>query len=164
MIFAIFLAWHVFAAEILDTEMSPQEKKQTGVYKLDDKQKAALQQWIDAHYQKRGTVAPTQISGCHPTLSENLMQSRYLRLSDNTLWHVRPEDITIAQGWITPAEIIVTQSTNPFFPYKLTNKTTGSSILARKTDKLPPKGAPPLAPENNEEWVIPSSKPEKTTP
>lgn len=136
---SFFAAWHIFAAEALDTQMSPEEKKQTGVYKLDDNQKAALQQWIDAHYQKRadGETSDKKISGKNPILSENLMNSRFLRLSDNTLWSVRAEDVPIAQGWITPVEIVITQSSDPFFPYRLTNKLTGSSILARKVESLP---------------------------
>ena len=140
MILAFFFAWHVLAAEALDTDMSPQEKKQTGVYKLDDSQKAALQQWIDAHYEKRSedeTNAAT-LTGKNPTLSENLMNSRFIKLSDNTLWSIRPEDVPITQAWITPVEIIVTQSGDPFFPNRLTNKLTGSSVFARKIDKIPP--------------------------
>jgi hypothetical protein len=155
--FVLIAAWHIFAAEALDIEMTDQEKKQTGVYKLDDRQKASLQKWIDNHYDKKSNVSEAEkqpITGSHPTLSENLMESRYLRLSDNTLWNVRREDVLIAQGWITPSEIIITQSTDPFFPKKLTNKVTGSSVLARKVDKLPPQESPQLAPSKNQE-VIP---------
>lgn len=165
MIFALLAAWNIFAAETLDTDMTAQEKKQTGIYKLDDQQKAALQQWINAHYQKKTEEAAAEqpISGKNPTLSENLMNSQYLRLSDNTLWSVRPQDVPIAQGWITPVEILVTQSTNPFFPTKLTNKLTGSSILVRKVDKLPPASSPPIAPENSGK-LIPGGPAKKPTP
>ncbi|MBI5273107.1 MAG: hypothetical protein HY861_03905 [Chlamydiia bacterium] len=146
MFLALIAAWHVLAAEILDTDMNAQEKKATGVYKLTDKEKAALQQWIDTKYQKKAEGEDSApVTGKHPTLSENLMGSKYLRLSDNTLWSVRPEDVPIARGWITPVEIIITQSTDPFFTYKLTNKLTGSSVLVRKVDKLP---AGPSAPTN----------------
>lgn len=152
MILALIAAFHIFAAEVLDTEMNAQDKKSTGIYKLTDKEKASLQQWIDAKYQKRKSsetsAAEPMVKGIHPTLSENLMNSQYLRLSDGTLWNVRPEDVPIAQAWITPVPIVVSQSTNPFFSYKLTNKISGSSVLARKADKLPQTGSPPLAPKS----------------
>ena len=153
---SILIAFHLFAVEVLDAEMSAIDKKTTGVYKLSDKEKAAFQHWIDAHYQKRPETADSStspqpiIKGVHPTLSENLKNSQYLRLSDGTLWNVRPEDVPLAQAWITPVEIIVSQSTNPFYPYKLTNKVSGTSILARKVESLPPQNSPPLAPKNSE--------------
>jgi hypothetical protein len=60
---------------------------------------------------------------------------------------VRPEDVPIAQSWITPAEIVVSQSTSAFYPYKLTNKVSGSSILARRAEKLPQASPQPPAPK-----------------
>jgi hypothetical protein len=152
MICISLLALSLFGAEILDHDMNTQDQKITGVHKLSDKEKAALQKWIDLHYQKKPEVASaepppsTPLKGAHPTLSENLMNSHYLRLSDGTLWNVRPEDVPIAQAWITPVEIMVSQSSNPFYPYRLTNKVSGTSILVRKVDKLPSSGSPQLAP------------------
>jgi hypothetical protein len=149
MIFAMLATFHIFAANVLDTEMSQEDKKNTGINKLSSSEKAALQQWIDANYQKKSSDSLSgsqQIKGLYPTLSENLMKSQYLRLSDGTLWNVRPEDVPIAQAWITPVEIVVSQSSNPFFPYKLTNQVSGTSILARKADKLPQQSAPSLSP------------------
>ena len=149
MIFAMLATFQIFAVNVLDTEMSQEDKKSTGINKLSDSEKAALQQWIDANYQKKGAESLSgsqQVKGIYPTLSENLMKSQYLRLSDGTLWNVRPEDVPIAQSWITPVQIVVSQSTNPFFPYKLTNQVSGTSILARKTDKLPQQSSPQLSP------------------
>jgi hypothetical protein len=135
----------------LDSEMSDQDKQNTGLYKLSDKEKTALQQWIDANFQKKsamgGTAATQGVKGGTPTLSENLLNSQYLRLSDGSLWNVRPEDVPIAQSWITPAEIVVSQSTSAFYPYKLTNKVSGSSILARRAEKLPQASPQPPAPK-----------------
>ncbi len=140
-----------FAAAALDSEMSEQDRKNTGVYKLSDKEKAALQQWIDANFQKKGAVGesapPQNVKGGTPTLSENLLNSQYLRLSDGTLWNVRPEDVPIAQSWITPVEIVVSQSSSAFYPYKLTNKVSGTSILVRKADKLPQASPSPPPPQ-----------------
>ena len=149
MIFAMLATFQIFAANVLDTEMSQEDKKSTGINKLSDSEKTALQQWIDANYQKKGAESLSgsqQVKGIYPTLSENLMKSQYLRLSDGTLWNVRPEDVPIAQSWITPVQIVVSQSSNPFFPYKLTNQVSGTSILARKADKLPQQSSPQLSP------------------
>jgi hypothetical protein len=140
MVLFIFAAWHIFAAEALDIQMTPEEKKQTGIYKLDDTQKAALQQWIDTNYtKKQEVVEAAPITGKNPILSENLMSGKYIRLSDSTLWQIKPEDVPIAQAWITPVEILKTQSSDPFYTIKLTNKLTGTSILARQVDSLPQK-------------------------
>lgn len=151
MIAAICFAFCLFAAGSIDSEMSSTEKKATGIYKLNDQEKMALQQWINAHYQKKVSKDAgalfNPVKGVNPTLSENLMNSQYLRLSDGTLWNVRVEDVPIAQAWITPVEITVSKSENPFYPYKLTNQVSGTSILVRKADKLPPAGSPPLAPD-----------------
>jgi len=141
---ALIAAFHILAAEALDIDMSSEDRKSSGIYKLNDSEKAALQRWIDANYQKKPgvpTASSTPIAKLHPMLSENLMNSHYLKLSDGSLWHIFPEDIPIAQGWITPVEIIITQSTNPLFPYKLTNKVSGSSVSAEKAEALPSPSA-----------------------
>jgi len=161
MIFALILL--AAATTAFDADMTADEKKTTGIYKLNEKEKSALQQWIDTNYQKKVAVKPTKPAATKsglPTLSENLMNSKYLRLSDGTLWQVRPEDVPIAQGWITPAEIEVGQSTNPFFPSKLTNKISGSSVFVRKADKLPTQGKEPLSPTENR-TIPPPQPPQK---
>jgi len=122
----------LFAEEALDLNMTAQERKQTGVYKLTSKEKAALQRWIDAHYDQRSTpFATAEIPKEHAVLTENLYNGRYIRLSDQTLWEIRPSDINLTLGWITSVEIIVTRSNNPDYPYKLTNSLTGSSVYAK---------------------------------
>ncbi|MBS0625471.1 MAG: hypothetical protein JSS32_05420 [Verrucomicrobia bacterium] len=125
----------LLATETLDYDMTKQERKQTGVYKLSDKEKAALQRWIDNHYEKRSQPLEGAISGKHATLQENLQNGKYIRLSDNSLWNVHPQDTPISQGWITPVDILVTQSGDSNYPYKLTNSVTGSSIRARHVDQ-----------------------------
>jgi hypothetical protein len=140
MMLSLLVALRLFAVEMLDTDMSSEDKKKTGVYKLNTQEKAALQQWIDLHYQKRTTPEEknaNKVTGKHPSLDQNLLNGKYVHLNDGSLWNIRPEDVPIVQGWITEVEIVVSQSTNPFFPYKLTNSVTGSTVLARKVDKLP---------------------------
>ncbi len=131
----------LLAAELLDHNMSTQERKKTGVYKLTDKEKATLQQWIDTHYEKRSAPLEQEGADQRAALQENLNNGTYIRLANGTLWNIRPADVNIAQGWITAVDILISQSGDPTYPYKLTNSLTGSSILARRADKLPPRSS-----------------------
>jgi hypothetical protein len=137
----------LLATEVLDFEMDPSEKKQTGVSKLNDKEKAELQCWIDTFYVRRlEPLAAKSPINKKAYIEENLHSGQYIHLSDHTYWNIRLTDTPISQGWITPVEILVSQSNDPDYPYKLTNSVTGSSVLARKVDKVPPSPIPPPAP------------------
>ena len=118
--------------------MTAQEKKETGVYKLTEPQKASLQQWIDNHYEKRAAPLATKAAKSRPVVSEVLQNGRYLRLSDGSLWNVRSEDTPISQSWITAVELIISPSSDPDYPSKLTNSLTGSSVRAKKVEKISP--------------------------
>jgi hypothetical protein len=72
-----------------------------------------------------------------PILQENLKNGSYIRLSDGSLWNIRPEDAPITQGWITPVEINATPSGDKDYPYTLTNSLTGSSVKAKKVTSVP---------------------------
>jgi hypothetical protein len=134
---AICLSFSLLAAEVLDFDMTPAEKKQTGVGKLSTKQKVALQHWIDNHYVKRDVPLANNLPKQRPVISELIQNGRYLRLSDNTLWAIAPKDTSITQGWVTPVEIIVGPSGDSDYPYKLTNTLTGSVVRAQKVDQVP---------------------------
>jgi hypothetical protein len=136
--FTLLIAmFHVIAAETLDHEMTPQERKKTGVSKLTDKEKASLQQWVDTHYEKRGApLGQDETVEQRSLLQEVLRNGSYIRLANGTLWNINPDDTNISQGWITPVDILVTQSGDPAYPYKLTNSLTGSALRARKVDKI----------------------------
>ena len=127
----------LFGSEILDHNMNGSEKKKTGVYKLSDKEKSLLQKWIDTHYEKRNKPLPQEGKDKHAILQETLRNGRFIRLSDQTLWEISPEGSPIAQWWITPVEIIVSQSSESEYPYLLTNSLTESSLKAKKIESLP---------------------------
>jgi hypothetical protein len=136
----IFFLAALLAVEPLDLEMTPQDKKKTGVFKLRDNEKASLQQWIDSRYEKRAEPLALQAKpSAKPFLSENYYNGQYIRLSDGSLWNIRPQDTPITQGWITSVEILIAPSSDPDYPYKLTNTLTGSSVLAKKASELPKK-------------------------
>lgn len=132
MLFALAAA-SLLAVQPLDFDMTADEKKQTGVFKLTDKEKAALQNWVDNNYTKRPEPLQPSAKTKGATLQENLRSGSYIRLSDNSLWQIHPQDRAITQSWITPVEIVVSQSGDPNYPYKLTNTLTGSSVRAQKT-------------------------------
>lgn len=133
----IFLA-ALLAVEPLDIEMTPQDKKKTGVFKLRDHEKATLQQWIDSRYEKRSEpLAQRSAPIVKPSISENFQNGAFIKLSDGSLWNIRPQDTPITQGWITSVEIMIAPSKDPEYPYKLTNTLTGSSVLAKKASALP---------------------------
>ncbi|MES2274277.1 MAG: hypothetical protein V4487_08825 [Chlamydiota bacterium] len=138
-----FIAFSLLAAEALDFDMTPDEKKKTGINKLSDKEKASLQNWIDNNYAKRNQPIQKGVVE-RGTLQENLKSGRYLRLSDGSIWNIHPGDISVTQGWITPVDIIVTQSSDSNYPYKLTNSVTGSSVRAKKVESIP--ASPPMPP------------------
>lgn len=121
-------------------EMTPQEKKKTGVFKLREHEKETLQLWIDNHYEKRSeplVMAQTPQKVSKPSISENFNNGKFIRLSDDSLWEIRDQDRPITQSWITSVEIKIAPSQNPDYPYQLTNTLTGSSVLAKKASELP---------------------------
>lgn len=134
---AVLASLSLLAAQLLDFDMTREEQKATGVYKLTDNQKQALQRWIDRHYTRREEPLVENANHAPAVLSENLQNGRYIRLSDRTTWEINPNDTALTQGWITPAEIIISQSGDSNYPYKLTNSLTGSSVKARKVSRVP---------------------------
>lgn len=127
----------VVGAEVLDIDMTPEEQKATGISKLNAKQKAALQHWIDANYEKRSEPIAADEKEMRSELEENLRNGAYIRLKNGTLWQIYPNDTNISFGWISAVTIIITKSGDPEYPYKLTNSLTKSSVKARKVTAIP---------------------------
>ncbi len=126
--------WHfVVVAALAFDAMSQEELKETGVAKLNIEERRALREWIEEHSAKK-VVAQNKNAG--PTIQEVLQNGRYVRLSDKSLWEIDPADTPITQSWITPSEIKVSESTDSEYPYSLTNSLTGSSVRAKKAQKV----------------------------
>jgi len=128
---------HILAAETLDFEMDRDAKRKTGIYKLTEKEKGELQKWIDTHFAKRDKPATESSQRTRSMLEENLHGGSYIRLANKTLWSVSPQDANIAQGWITPIDIIVTKSGDSEYPYHLLNTVTGSYVRAKPAQTVP---------------------------
>jgi hypothetical protein len=141
----IFLTYLVLAAAAIDTDMTREEQKVTGLHKLSKKEKKALQAWISDHYVAQGVPTPRSVKSQtkHPLVEENLQSGRYIRLTDETIWEINPSDVTITQGWLGPTEIIVTQTSDSEYPYVLTNQLSGASVRARRLTRVPLPSAKP---------------------
>lgn len=153
----------LLTAPSFDSEMTKQEKKETGVSKLSRKEKKSLQAWIDGHYSAQGVPTPPGVKTPvkRPLVEENLQSGHYIQLTDKTIWEIHPQDIPITQGWLSPSEIVVTQTGNEEYPYTLTNSQTGSSVRARKVSEVP-KASKTQAPKTNPPSTQPAPSQNKT--
>lgn len=123
------------ATELLDLEMSRDDKRKTGVHKLTEKQKGSLQEWIDNHYEKRAEPLAIPKPLKKPTVAQLEYNDKdtVIHLSDTTHWKIRPKDAPVAKGWINPdVGIIVHKSSDSDYPILLTNPLSGSSVHAKE--------------------------------
>ncbi len=127
------LAMIIAAAIAFDAQMTDEEKEKTGIARLSFEERIALQDWIEERSSKK-IVAQGKKTG--PVLQEVLKNGRYVRLSDNSLWEIDPNDTPITQSWITAVEVKVNLNTNSEYPYNLTNTLTGSIVKARKAQSI----------------------------
>lgn len=127
---------HFILAAVIafDAPMTKEEQKATGIAKLNLEERMALREWIEEHYTKKMVVQ----KNTSPILQEVLKGGRFIRLSDSSLWEIDPSDTPITQSWITPTEIKIGQSTDPEYQYTLTNHLTGSTVRAKKAQKVAP--------------------------
>lgn len=122
----------LLASQVIEMDMDAIDKKNTGIYKLSDQEKTKLNQWIEDRYQKKISAAPKNNVLTPPTVSEIIRNGQALRLSDNSLWQIHPQDTLISGEWISAAPIQIEKTNDPKYPYKLTNTLTGSSVRAKK--------------------------------
>jgi len=124
-----------FLSVSLESKMTPEELKETGVLRLSSKERSSLQNWIASNYSKKTSKKKEK----KPVLEENLKNGHYIRLSDKTLWEINPSDTPITQGWISAVEIDVTHSGDIDYPYTLTNTLTESSVGAKSAKSISSK-------------------------
>ncbi len=131
--FDSLFAYKSMLTNISISDMSQDQQKNTGLDKLTDKEKMALQEWISQNYAQK----PGSSKSANPSISEVLGNGQYVKLTDGTIWKINPSDTPITQGWITPVDIIVTKSGDPNYPYTLTNSLTGSAVRAQSVKEIP---------------------------
>ncbi len=121
----------------LDSVMSKDEQKKTGVDTLTPRQKIELEIWLNKNFQLRQVATTTQAKEQPLFLSINIDNGQKIELTDGSIWEVDPEDYPTSQIWISPIPIKVVPSNNTDYPFLLVNKTTGVSIKVRKTEAQP---------------------------
>ena len=119
-----------FSLILLDQEMSPEQQKKSGISKLTEAEQRHLEEWLDDHFVKK-SESEKKIFGEKLYVSEIINGGQRLRLSNNSLYELAPEDWIHAQAWITSAEVQVTHSPNEYYPFTITNPSSGYSVKAR---------------------------------
>ena len=117
----------VFAADTpnkilsLNKIMTKTEQDRTGVSKLSAKEKAALEEWLTDFVigiaAQKSNVYPGV--GQEHWVKETVDSGAFIRLEDNSLWEISPIDTINTILWLPIDNIIVIESTNALYPYKL---------------------------------------------
>jgi hypothetical protein len=121
---------------ILDDVMSRDDQRKTGVSTLTIGQKLALESWLNKNFvlkPKEQTPQPQP----ELSLSINIDNGQKLRLSDNSLWEIAPNDVQTAAVWITPFPVQIKSSGDPDYPCLLVNLNSGMSVKARPIPATP---------------------------
>ncbi|NDD57767.1 MAG: hypothetical protein EBZ47_00735 [Chlamydiae bacterium] len=173
------------AATDLESQMTLQEKQQTGVVNLSKKQRLALAAWIDENYvpksqspslQEELSLQPnppmTQYSfGTTDavgqlSISMNLQGGQQLVLSDSTRWQIQPQDVGITSLWLSPAPITLRQGTDTNYPFILTNLYSNQSVRAKQIvpGQIPPSAPPTDLSKPAQPMTAPSPQQQSTPP
>lgn len=120
---------------LLDDVMTREEQHRTGIDKLNAKQKMELEKWLNANFDmKSGEPEP---ASRQVDLSVNVNNGKRLRMSDGSLYEIAPGDVVYTALWITPFPLKITETDDPYYPYKITNTNTGRSVMAKEIE--PPR-------------------------
>lgn len=124
---------------LLDEVMNHKTQQETGVSKLSQKQKKALEAWMNDHFVLKAEPTP---AGKDLFLSLNLHAGHQIQLSDGSLWDVAPDDVEKASIWISPFKVEILPSQDPDYPQLLVNTLSGVSIRVKAAQQ-------PSNPTNN---------------
>jgi hypothetical protein len=114
----------------LDAVMSKADQDRTGVSKLSLKERAALEQWLTdfAITVATKTAADAALSpkaaayagiGQKHWVKSKADGGAFIQLEDGSLWEVSPIDKINTMLWLPLDDVVVVQSKNPLYPYKL---------------------------------------------
>lgn len=65
------------------------------------------------------------------SLTLNINGGAYLKLSNGHFYAIDPKDRIYSSAWITPFKILLSESSDPQYPVRITNLQTGTSINGR---------------------------------
>lgn len=124
----------------LDEVMSKEEQRKIGLDELSHRQRRALEEWLNDNVLLK-TAREKQIHSQNDVyVTEIINQGQQIRLSDNSLYEIAPEDWAKATSWIIAATVKVTPTEDSYYPWKITNPISGLSVNARLIEK-------PISPE-----------------
>lgn len=119
-----------FSLILIDEAMSPEEQKKSGISKLTISEQRNLEKWLSDNFVKK-SEAKKNLFGSELYVSEVINGGQQIRLSDNTLYEITPEDWVKTQGWITLTRVEVTHTKEEYYPFTITNPNSGYSIRGR---------------------------------
>lgn len=137
---SLLLSTPAISLILLDQEMSPEDQKRTGVSKLTELEQRNLEEWLGEKFQKKSEHHPLFDNELY--VSEVINEGQQLRLSDNTLYEIAPEDWVHSQAWIALTHVQVQQSKNPYYPFTIINPRSGYQVRARLIDADLPETSP----------------------
>jgi len=110
----------------LDAVMTKSEQEDTGVSKLSAKEKAALEQWLTGFATKVVTASATipkaaayAAAGQKHWVSSKADGGAFIQLEDGSFWQISSLDKIKTMLWLPTENIVVVESSNPQYPYKL---------------------------------------------
>jgi hypothetical protein len=124
---SILLSTSCFAYD-LGSNMTDQEKQETGYNSLTKQQQRAWNLWISQNLTPlKGTTQAENLS-----LSVNSQGGRVLILSDGSKWEVDPDDVHISSIWLTPFPLEIAPSHSEKYPNILINLTSKEQVHVKQ--------------------------------
>ena len=62
-------------------------------------------------------------------------RGKLIQLEDNSLWEISPIDIINSSLWLSVSDVYVTESSNPYYPFKIINTDDGETVEAKFVSK-----------------------------
>lgn len=110
--------------------MSIEDQQRTGVIRLTQKQKMELAKWLVEHQYNAEAASDEIIHAL--TVALNIAGGKFIELSDNSVWEISPDDLVVSQSWLSPIPVKITPSSNPNYPFIITDLRSGQSVKAKK--------------------------------
>lgn len=135
--FAFLIPMSIFSDTTIPplTEMmSVEDQKKTGIIRLKQHEKAALAAWLYEHC----FAKEPHSSGKDDVLkvSINIDDGKKLQLTDDSIWEVDPQDLSVSSTWIGDIDVKIYSSGNRSYPYFIINTKTNHFVRARKISSI----------------------------
>jgi hypothetical protein len=128
----------------IDQVMTKEEEKSTGIAKLSPKEREALEKWLLRFArvameigEKNFHNIPAAYGGVnHEHWIKTVIEAgKVFQLEDGSIWLISPLNNVDAMIWIVTEKMVVVDSGDPIYPYKLINEdgnsTAGAKLISR---------------------------------